>query len=58
MTRAGEQGTSVSPGISVRTLTGRKQFPGRTGLLLLLPLKATGEQIKRVDLLGVSLGLG
>jgi len=54
MTRTGKQGTGVSPGISVRTLTGREQLPCGAGLFPLFPLEATGEQIKGVDLLRVS----
>jgi len=43
MMRAGEQGTGVSTGISMRTLAGRKQLPGGAGFFSLLPLEATGE---------------
>ncbi len=52
----GEQGARVGASVGVRTPAGRKQFPASVRLLPLLPCEVTGEQVKGIDFLRVSLG--
>src|SRR6266849_2033250 len=56
--RGSKQSSGVGTSVSMRTLSGGKQFPGSTGFLLLFPLEATRKQVKRIDFLWMSLRAG
>jgi hypothetical protein len=56
MARTGQQGARVGASVGVRTPGGRKQFPASARLLPLFPCEVTGEQVKGIDFLRVSLG--
>lgn len=45
----------MSAGILIRAVGCRNQFPPGAGVLVSLPLDVAGEQVERIDLLGVRL---
>lgn len=45
----------MSAGILIRAVGCRNQFPPGAGVLASLPLDVAGEQVERIDLLGVRL---
>src|SRR5579863_1511862 len=55
MPGTGQKRPRVSPRAIVRAFCGRNQFPGRTRVRSSLPLRVTGKQVKRIDLLRMGL---
>ena len=45
----------MSPGILISAVSCRNQFPPGAGILVSFPLDMAGEQIERIDVLGVKL---